>query len=70
METTTTPTTTYPKHACQKCGSERKWVGTIIDDEFIWNENTKEYEANGFSDEFEHNGQETCVECGYEWTGE
>ena len=31
----------YPKHTCQFCGSDRKLVETIIDDEFYWDETTK-----------------------------
>ena len=34
----------FPKHACQYCGTERKLVETIIDDEFCWNNNTHQYE--------------------------
>lgn len=59
----------YPKHACQFCGSVRKFVETVIDDEFVWNEDEKHYKPNKFSDEFEHNGEERCANCGKNWTG-
>lgn len=60
---------TFPKHACQFCGCERKFVETIIDDEFFWDENDKMYQPNGFTDMFEHTGNNRCAECGKEWTG-
>lgn len=60
---------TYPKHACQYCGSTAKLVETIIDDEFIWNSNENRYEPNKFTDEFEHTGEEFCANCKREWTG-
>ena len=63
-------TTTYPTHACQHCGAESKLVETLIDDEFCWNETTKQYEPNKFCDNFEHTGYERCAECEEEWTGE
>lgn len=59
----------YPKHACQYCGSTVKLVETIIDDEFIWNSDENCYEPNGFTDEFEHTGEERCANCKNEWTG-
>ena len=59
----------FPEHTCQLCGSERKWVVTLIDDEFIWNEDTREYEPHKFTDDFEHTGNEWCAECREEWTG-
>lgn len=59
----------YPKHACQLCGSERKFVETIIDDEFFWQEKEKIYQPNGFTDSFEHTGNNRCAECEKEWTG-
>ena len=59
----------YPKHACQFCGSEIKLVETVIDDEFIWDEEQKKYVPNGFSDQFEHTGTEICSSCKREWTG-
>lgn len=46
----------FAKRACQFCGCERKYVETIIDDEFIWNEKTQMYVPNGFTDAFEHTG--------------
>ena len=62
-------TTKYPKYACQFCGSTRKLVETVIDDEFIWNEDEKYYEPDGFANEFEHTGEERCASCGKDWTG-
>lgn len=62
--------TKYLKHACQHCGAERKLVETLIDDEFIWDEASKEYVPNQFMDEFEHTGNVRCAECKREWTGE
>ena len=62
-------TTNFPKYACQFCGSARKLVETIIDDEFVWNENEIRFEPNKFSDEFEHTGEEHCAECNENWTG-
>lgn len=59
----------HPKHTCQICGSARKLVETVIDDEFVWNEYQKRYEPNKFSDEFEHTGEERCANCGENWTG-
>ena len=61
--------TTFPKHACQHCGSEVKLVETIIDDEFIWDENAKKYIPNQFSDQFEHTGVERCASCNMDWSG-
>jgi hypothetical protein len=62
-------TTKYPQHACQYCGAERKHVETIIDDEFFWSETEKIYQPNGFTDMFEHTGNNRCAECEKEWTG-
>ena len=59
----------YPKHACQYCGAERKYVETVIDDEFFWSEKEKIYQPNGFTDMFEHTGNNRCAECEREWTG-
>lgn len=59
----------FPKHACQYCGAERKYVETIIDDEFFWSEKEKIYQPNGFTDMFEHTGNNRCAECEKEWTG-
>lgn len=59
----------FEKHQCQKCGSERKWVETIVDDEFVWNDITEQYEPNGFGDNFDHTGNVRCVECDDKWTG-
>lgn len=64
-----TDKTTYPKHACQYCGSEVKLVETIIDDEFIWDERLKKYTPNKFSDLFEHTGVERCAVCENDWSG-
>ena len=62
-------TNTYPKYACQFCGSTRKLVETLIDDEFIWNNEENHYEPNKFTDEFEHTGEERCAFCHKHWTG-
>jgi hypothetical protein len=62
-------TKSFPVHACQVGGSDRKYVETIIDDEFIWSEQSQQYEPNGFTDMFEHTGFERCAECNVEWTG-
>ena len=59
----------FPKHACQFCGCERKFVETIIDDEFIWNKKEQMYQPNGFTDAFEHTGFAYCPECKEQWTG-
>ena len=59
----------YPKFACQFCGSTRKLIETVIDDEFVWNERENRFEPNKFSDEFEHTGEERCAECNKNWTG-
>ncbi len=53
----------FPKHTCQYCGSESKLVETIIDDEFCWDEDVKEYLPNKFMDDFEHSGNERCSIC-------
>jgi hypothetical protein len=60
---------TFPKHACQFCGCERKLVETVIDDEFYWDEVDKMYQPNGFTDMFEHTGNNRCAECGKGWMG-
>lgn len=62
-------TKTFPKHACQFCGSEHKLVETLIDDEFFWSEEDQMYQPNKFSDLFEHTGNNRCAECQKEWTG-
>lgn len=59
----------FPEHACQFCGSERKFVETIIDDELFWDEKDKMYQPNGFTDMFEHTGNVRCAECNKDWTG-
>lgn len=59
----------FKSHQCQNCGSEEKLVDTSIYDRFVWNADTKEYEPQGFEDEFEHTGDEICAECEAEWTG-
>ncbi len=64
-----TETKRFPQHACQHCGSERKLVETLIDDEFVWNEYRLQYEPNKFTDDFEHTGNDRCAQCGREWTG-
>jgi len=53
----------FQSHQCQHCGSESKRVETLIDDEFTWDEDQKEYIAQGFSDDFSHTGNEKCKEC-------
>jgi len=59
----------FPKHACQFCGCERKFVETIIDDEFMWDEDSKMYQPNKFTDDFEHTGNQRCAECKRDWSG-
>lgn len=59
----------FPKHACQFCGSERKFVETVIDDEFFWDDFEKMYQPHNFTDNFEHTGNNRCVECQKSWTG-
>jgi hypothetical protein len=59
----------FPKHSCQFCGSKRKLVETIIDDEFYWDEIQKKYQPNGFTDSFEHTGVQRCAQCNKTWTG-
>jgi hypothetical protein len=63
-------TIVYSKYACQFCGSTRKLVETIVDDEFIWDKTEERYIPNKFSDEFEHTGAERCAECSKHWTGQ
>jgi len=62
-------TKTFPKHACQFCGCDRKLVETIIDDEFFWSETDQMYQPNKFTDMFEHTGKQRCTECKEEWMG-
>lgn len=57
------------KHACQFCGCERKFVETVIDDEFFWDKVSQMYQPNGFTDIFEHTGNNRCAQCEKEWTG-
>ncbi len=64
-----TITKKYPRHACQHCGAERKFVETLIDDEFFWSEQDKMYQPNRFTDMFEHTSNDRCAECSREWTG-
>lgn len=59
----------FPEYACQQCGSERKLVETVIDDEFYWDERSKTYQPNGFTDDFEHTGNDRCAECDESWSG-
>lgn len=59
----------FPAHVCQLCGSERKYVETVIDDEFFWNEKDLRYEPHTFTDCFEHTGSEQCAVCTAVWTG-
>jgi hypothetical protein len=60
---------TFPKHICQFCGCDRKLVETLIDDEFYWDEIGKTYVPNGFTDKFEHTGNERCACCNKKWSG-
>jgi hypothetical protein len=62
-------TKNFPAHVCQHCGTERKLVEIIIDDEFCWNEKIQQYEPNKFMDDFEHTGNVWCAICKKEWTG-
>jgi hypothetical protein len=59
----------FPEHTSQFCGSLRKLVETVIDDEFVWNESESRFDPNKFSNEFEHTGEERCAECSEDWTG-
>ena len=59
----------FPEHACQLCGCERKLVETIIDDEFCWDETHQMYQPNGFTDMYEHTGNNRCAQCEKDWTG-
>jgi rRNA maturation endonuclease Nob1 len=59
----------FPAHVCKICGCERKLVETIVDDEFYWDKGSKMYQPNGFTDMFEHTGNNRCADCGKEWTG-
>ena len=59
----------FSKHACQSCGSERKLVETLIDDEFIWDDSSREYVPHKFMDDFEHTGNVRCSECDEDWSG-
>lgn len=62
-------TNNFPKYACQFCGCERKFVETIIDDEFFWDDVNQIYQPNRFTDMFEHTGNQRCAECNKDWTG-
>lgn len=59
----------YPKHACQFCGGESKYVETIIDDEFFLDDDNKEYQPDGFTNIFEHTGNNRCASCKKAWSG-
>lgn len=59
----------FPRHACQFCGGERKLVETIIDDEFFWSEEEQMYQPNKFTDDFEHTRNQRCALCEKEWSG-
>jgi hypothetical protein len=59
----------FLRHACQFCGSERKLVETLIDDEFYWDEQSGMYQPNGFTDIFEHTGNQRCAQCQKPWSG-
>jgi hypothetical protein len=58
----------FPNHACQFCGAQRKYVETIIDDEFVWDEK-EGYVPNAYTDMFEHTGNQRCANCDKDWTG-
>lgn len=58
-----------PTYVCQFCGSARKYVETIIDDEYAWNEDEKQFEAIEFTENFQHTGREHCAICNKDWTG-
>ncbi len=57
------------RHQCQHCGSDTKLVETIIDDEFIWDDTSKQYQPHQYTDCFEHTGKERCARCQQDWTG-
>lgn len=42
---------------------------TLIDDEFFWSEREQMYQPNGFTDMFEHTGNDRCAQCEEMWTG-
>lgn len=54
---------------CKYCGSDKKYVQQLFDDEVIIDENGIE-DYIGLADEFENTGIETCVECHKNWTGD
>lgn len=58
----------YNKFYCQHCGCDRKSVETIIGDEYVIDEDGHG-EYVGFTDDFEHTGNDTCMECNEPWTG-
>jgi hypothetical protein len=58
----------FPTHACRFCGCERVLVETIIDDEFFWDESSQMYQPNGFTDMFEHTGNNRCAQCEKKWS--
>jgi hypothetical protein len=58
----------YNKNFCQHCGGQRVYVETIIDDEFIISESGS-VDTNGYTDIFEHTGNNRCAECNKEWSG-
>lgn len=58
------------KGQCRNCWWTSKMVETIIDDEFVFDEETKERQAVGFSDDFIHTGIETCKDCWEDWKEE
>ena len=63
------PTKSFAKYACQFCGSDRELVETLIDDEFFWDESSGMYQPNGFTDIFEHTGNQRCAQCEEKWSG-
>ena len=59
----------FPRYSCQSCGCKRKFVETIIDDEFMWDIEEQMYVPVGFTNEFEHTGFERCAGCNLLWSG-
>ena len=54
-------TNQFPRHACQHCGSERKLLETLIDDEHVWNAAVQQYEPNRFTKYFDYTGKARCA---------
>lgn len=62
--------TKYNKYFCQHCGSDTKLVDTKIYDKCIIDPNTGEPDFVGFTDDFEHTGNDICANCERDWSGE